>query len=95
MDNVEASVAILRKITEEWKEFSVKQSSLDALKETLKSFRNKVLPLSLSQCVVVPHFHYCSLITIFLHSRAHLIHVFITSKNYSKWILQKEVNINT
>jgi hypothetical protein len=41
MDNVEASVAILRKITEEWKEFSVKQSSLDALKETLKSFRNK------------------------------------------------------
>lgn len=47
MDNVEASVAILRKITEEWKEFSGKQSSLDALKEALKSFRNKVLALSL------------------------------------------------
>lgn len=43
MDNVEASVSILRKITEEWKEFSGKQSSLDALKEALKSFRNKVL----------------------------------------------------
>ncbi|XP_058184337.1 uncharacterized protein LOC131301869 [Rhododendron vialii] len=41
MDNVEASVSILRKITEEWKEFSGKQSSLDALKESLKSFRNK------------------------------------------------------
>lgn len=47
MDNVEASVSILRKITEEWKEFSGKQYSLDALKEALKSFRNKVLALSL------------------------------------------------
>ena len=48
MDNVEASVAILRKLYEEWKEFSVKQPSLDALRETLKSFRQKVVPPSLS-----------------------------------------------
>ncbi|PSR88145.1 Transmembrane protein [Actinidia chinensis var. chinensis] len=41
MDNVEASVAILRKLNEEWKAFSVKQPSLDALRETLKSFRQK------------------------------------------------------
>uniref|UniRef100_A0A5B7AHQ4 Transmembrane protein 214-A n=1 Tax=Davidia involucrata TaxID=16924 RepID=A0A5B7AHQ4_DAVIN len=41
MDNVEASVAILRKLTEDWKELSVKQSSLDALGETLRSFRQK------------------------------------------------------
>ncbi|PSR91062.1 Transmembrane protein [Actinidia chinensis var. chinensis] len=41
MDNVEASVAILRKLNEEWKAFSVKQPSLDAPRETLKSFRQK------------------------------------------------------
>ncbi|KZV35627.1 hypothetical protein F511_19024 [Dorcoceras hygrometricum] len=41
LDNVEASVAILRKLAEGWKEFSSKQSSLQALGETLKSFRQK------------------------------------------------------
>ncbi|GFS32995.1 transmembrane protein [Actinidia rufa] len=41
MDNVEASVDILRKLNEEWKAFLVKQPSLDALRETLKSFRQK------------------------------------------------------
>ncbi|XP_057962000.1 uncharacterized protein LOC131153601 isoform X2 [Malania oleifera] len=41
LDNLEASVAILRKLTEEWKEQSVKQASLDFLRETLKSFRHK------------------------------------------------------
>ncbi|KAK9277050.1 hypothetical protein L1049_006589 [Liquidambar formosana] len=40
-DNLDASVAVLRKLSEEWKEQSVKQSSLDTLKETLKSFRHK------------------------------------------------------
>ncbi|CAN4090546.1 unnamed protein product [Withania somnifera] len=43
LDNVEASVAVLRKLTEDWKEFSRRQSSLEALKETLKSFRQKVV----------------------------------------------------
>ncbi|CAN4123331.1 unnamed protein product [Withania somnifera] len=41
LENVEASVAVLRKLTEEWKELSRKQSSLEALKETLQSFRQK------------------------------------------------------
>lgn len=41
LDNIEASVAVLRKLTEEWKELSRRQSSLEALKEALKSFRQK------------------------------------------------------
>ncbi|PHT50067.1 hypothetical protein CQW23_09814 [Capsicum baccatum] len=41
LDNIEASVAVLRKLAEEWKELSRTQSSLEALKETLKSFRQK------------------------------------------------------
>lgn len=41
LDNLEASVAILRKLTEQLKEISLKQSSLDPLRETLKSFRHK------------------------------------------------------
>lgn len=41
-DNIEASVATLRKLSEEWKILSLEQSSLQALGETLKSFRKKV-----------------------------------------------------
>ncbi|KAL3830778.1 hypothetical protein ACJIZ3_019580 [Penstemon smallii] len=41
VDNIEASVAILRKLTEEWRVLSANQSSLQALSETLKSFRKK------------------------------------------------------
>ncbi|KAL0446759.1 UNVERIFIED_CONTAM: hypothetical protein Slati_1803800 [Sesamum latifolium] len=41
VDNIEASVAALRKLAEGWKELSSKQSSLQALGETLKSFRQK------------------------------------------------------
>ncbi|XP_047341613.1 transmembrane protein 214-like [Impatiens glandulifera] len=41
VDNLEASVSILKKLSEQWKEFSGKQSSFESLKETLKSFRNK------------------------------------------------------
>ncbi|XP_073047897.1 uncharacterized protein [Primulina eburnea] len=41
VDNIEASVAALRKLDEEWNNFSFKQSSLQALTETLKSFRQK------------------------------------------------------
>ncbi|KAL8471048.1 hypothetical protein ACS0TY_033572 [Phlomoides rotata] len=40
-DNIESSVATLRKLSEEWKTLSSKQSSLEALGETLKSFRQK------------------------------------------------------
>lgn len=43
MDNLDASVVILRKLTEQWKVLSVKQSSLDTLSETLLSFKNKVI----------------------------------------------------
>ncbi|KAF8407618.1 hypothetical protein HHK36_006751 [Tetracentron sinense] len=41
LDNLEASVAVLRKLCDEWKEHSLKHSSLDPLRETLKSFRQK------------------------------------------------------
>ncbi|OMO55484.1 hypothetical protein CCACVL1_27227 [Corchorus capsularis] len=41
LDNLEASVAILRKLANDWKELSVKHSTLDPLRETLKSFRQK------------------------------------------------------
>ncbi|KAI3453143.1 hypothetical protein Pfo_009806 [Paulownia fortunei] len=42
-DNIEVSVATLRKLAEDWKELSSKQSSLQALGEILKSFRQKNL----------------------------------------------------
>lgn len=48
MDNLEVSVAVLKKLTEEWKQLSEKQSSLEGLHETLKSFRHKVLPFFIS-----------------------------------------------
>ncbi|XP_022771920.1 uncharacterized protein LOC111314634 [Durio zibethinus] len=41
LDNLEASVAVLRNLANEWKEHSVKHSTLDPLRETLKSFRQK------------------------------------------------------
>ncbi|XP_010274735.1 PREDICTED: transmembrane protein 214 [Nelumbo nucifera] len=41
LDNIKASAAVLRKLSDEWKEHSVKHSSLDPLKVTLKSFRQK------------------------------------------------------
>ncbi|XP_022776431.1 transmembrane protein 214-A-like [Durio zibethinus] len=41
LDNLEASVAVLRKLLEEWKEHSVKFTTLDHLRETVKNFRNK------------------------------------------------------
>ncbi|XP_043701115.1 uncharacterized protein LOC122651688 [Telopea speciosissima] len=41
LDNIEASVNVLKKLTDEWKLHSVKHSSLDPLKETVKSFRQK------------------------------------------------------
>ncbi|KAF9664039.1 hypothetical protein SADUNF_Sadunf17G0114600 [Salix dunnii] len=41
LDNLEASVTVLRKLSDEWKYHSVKHSSLDLVRETLKSFRQK------------------------------------------------------
>ncbi|KAL3644711.1 hypothetical protein CASFOL_009891 [Castilleja foliolosa] len=41
VDNIEASVAALKKLAGNWKELSSKQSSLQALGESLKSFRQK------------------------------------------------------
>ncbi|KAJ8770075.1 hypothetical protein K2173_010120 [Erythroxylum novogranatense] len=40
-DNLEASIAILKKLSEEWKELSVKLAPFDPLRETLKNFRQK------------------------------------------------------
>ncbi|KAF5204163.1 transmembrane protein (Protein of unknown function DUF2359, transmembrane) [Thalictrum thalictroides] len=41
LDNVQASVAVLKKLSEEWKEHNVKHASLDPLRETIKNFRQK------------------------------------------------------
>ncbi|KAK3218491.1 hypothetical protein Dsin_012461 [Dipteronia sinensis] len=41
LDNLEASVAVLRKLSEEWKEYSDTHPMYDALRKTLKSFRQK------------------------------------------------------
>ncbi|XVE78648.1 hypothetical protein DITRI_Ditri13aG0163500 [Diplodiscus trichospermus] len=41
LDNHEASVAVLKKLANEWKDHSVKHSTLDPLRETLNSFRKK------------------------------------------------------
>ena len=41
-DNLEASVAVLKKLCEEWKEYSVKLSPFDPLRTTLQNFRHKV-----------------------------------------------------
>ncbi|XP_047333211.1 uncharacterized protein LOC124936736 [Impatiens glandulifera] len=38
LDNLEASVSVLKKLAEEWKEFSGKQLNFESPKETLKSF---------------------------------------------------------
>lgn len=42
MDNLEASVAVLTKLSDEWREHSLKHPTLDPLRETLNSFRQKV-----------------------------------------------------
>ncbi|GAB4828750.1 hypothetical protein Ancab_018419 [Ancistrocladus abbreviatus] len=41
LDNLEASVSILRMLSEEWKQLNLNQSSHESLKETLKSLRIK------------------------------------------------------
>ncbi|KAG6659940.1 hypothetical protein CIPAW_03G071300 [Carya illinoinensis] len=41
LDNLEASVVILGKLSDEWKEHSVKHRTLDTLRETLQSFKLK------------------------------------------------------
>ncbi|RDX64468.1 Transmembrane protein 214-A [Mucuna pruriens] len=41
MDNLEASIVVLRKLSGEWKEYFVKHPTLDSLRETLKSFIQK------------------------------------------------------
>ncbi|CAH9104912.1 unnamed protein product [Cuscuta epithymum] len=46
VDNIEASVAALKKLAVEWKVLSANQSSHNALRETLKSFRHKNEKLS-------------------------------------------------
>ncbi|XWS34475.1 hypothetical protein CRYUN_Cryun21dG0041700 [Craigia yunnanensis] len=41
LDNLESSVAVLKRLSEEWKEHSVKFITLDPLREAIKNFRNK------------------------------------------------------
>ncbi|KAL9389650.1 hypothetical protein Peur_018255 [Populus x canadensis] len=40
-DNLEASVAVFKRLLEEWKELSVKLAPLDPMRETIKNFRQK------------------------------------------------------
>ncbi|MBA0676859.1 hypothetical protein Goari_018310 [Gossypium aridum] len=41
LDNLEASVSVLRRLSDEWKEHSTKLTTLDPLREAIKNFRNK------------------------------------------------------
>lgn len=41
LDNLEASIVVLRKLSDEWKEHSVKDPKGDRLRETLSSFKQK------------------------------------------------------
>ncbi|CAJ1970843.1 unnamed protein product [Sphenostylis stenocarpa] len=41
LDNLEASIVVLRRLSGEWKEYFVKHTTLDPLRETLKSFCQK------------------------------------------------------
>ncbi|GMH01978.1 hypothetical protein Nepgr_003817 [Nepenthes gracilis] len=41
LDNMEASVAVLRKLSDEWKQLALNQASSDCLKDTLRSFQKK------------------------------------------------------
>lgn len=43
LENLDASVVVLKKLSDEWKEHASKHTSLDPLRETLKSFREKVI----------------------------------------------------
>lgn len=43
LDNLEASVIILRKLSDEWKVHSLKHTNLDVPREILKLFRQKVI----------------------------------------------------
>lgn len=45
MDDLETSVVVLRKLSDEWKEHSAKHLAFDSLREALKSFRQKVCSL--------------------------------------------------
>ncbi|XVE85432.1 hypothetical protein DITRI_Ditri17bG0090700 [Diplodiscus trichospermus] len=40
LDNLEASVAVLKRLSEEWKEHTVKFVTLDPLRETIRTFRS-------------------------------------------------------
>lgn len=43
LENLDASVVVLKKLSDEWKKHASKHTSLDPLRETLKSFREKVI----------------------------------------------------
>lgn len=43
LDNLDASVLILKKLSDDWRIHSSKQASLDPLREALKLFRQKVI----------------------------------------------------
>lgn len=55
MGNLEASVAVLKKLSEETRDQHFNQLSVDVVKQTLKSFRKKVAS---SHPVFIIHLHY-------------------------------------
>lgn len=42
MDNLEASIVVLRRLAEQWKMLSLEKPSLEALTLTLRNFKSKV-----------------------------------------------------
>ncbi|KAJ6321938.1 hypothetical protein OIU77_011928 [Salix suchowensis] len=59
-DNLEASVAILKRLTEEWKGLSVKMAPLDPLRKTIENFRQKVVSCFFAIiCFSISNFKLC------------------------------------
>lgn len=61
LDNLEASIVVLRKLSDEWKEHSVKDPKGDRLRETLSSFKQKVICFRHSGQDVLILMHYNSI----------------------------------
>lgn len=94
-DNLEASVVILKKIAEKWKDLSVKQSSLDTLTETLRSFKNMVLLLLLHLLLFLIYYNFSpSIESVFqlwsLKSQATRMIFFFTLNSFSDQAPAKE-----
>lgn len=49
-DNIEASVSVLKKLSDDWKELSTKLSPHEPLRDTIKNFKEKVASQTKELC---------------------------------------------